>query len=59
MSVLLAFTAATLFSLGTWLLLQRRLTRIVIGIGPDRTWNQYLADHVRWWWGDPAGHWKG
>ena len=33
MSVLLAFTAATLFSLGTWLLLQRRLTRIVIGIG--------------------------
>ncbi len=33
MSVLLAFTAAALFSLGTWLLLQRRLTRIVIGIG--------------------------
>lgn len=33
MSVLLAFTAATLFGLGTWLLLQRRLTRIVIGIG--------------------------
>ena len=32
-SVLLAFTAAALFSLGTWLLLQRRLTRIVIGIG--------------------------
>ena len=33
MSVLLAGTAAALFSLGTWLLLQRRLTRIVIGIG--------------------------
>lgn len=33
MSVLLAATAAALFSLGTWLLLQRRLTRIVIGIG--------------------------
>ena len=33
MSVLLAFTAAALFSMGTWLLLQRRLTRIVIGIG--------------------------
>ena len=33
MSVLLALTAAMLFSLGTWLLLQRRLTRIVIGIG--------------------------
>lgn len=33
MSVLLAFTAATLFALGTWLLLQRRLTRIVIGLG--------------------------
>ena len=33
MSVLLALTAATLFALGTWLLLQRRLTRIVIGIG--------------------------
>lgn len=33
MSVLLAFTAAVLFALGTWLLTQRRLTRIVIGIG--------------------------
>lgn len=33
MSVLLAFTAAALFAMGTWLLLQRRLTRIVIGIG--------------------------
>lgn len=33
MSMLLAFTAAVLFTLGTWLLLQRRLTRIVIGIG--------------------------
>jgi multicomponent Na+:H+ antiporter subunit C len=33
MSVLLALTAAMLFSIGTWLLLQRRLTRIVIGIG--------------------------
>jgi multicomponent Na+:H+ antiporter subunit C len=32
-SVLLAFTAAVLFGLGTWLLLQRRLTRIIIGIG--------------------------
>lgn len=33
MSVLLALTAAILFGLGTWLLLQRRLTRIVIGLG--------------------------
>lgn len=33
MSVLLALTAAVLFGLGTWLLLQRRLTRIVIGLG--------------------------
>ena len=33
MSVLLALTAATLFAIGTWLLLQRRLTRIVIGLG--------------------------
>ena len=33
MSILLALTAATLFGLGTWLLLQRRLTRIVIGLG--------------------------
>lgn len=33
MSVLLALTAAVLFGLGTWLLLQRRLTRIIIGIG--------------------------
>jgi multicomponent Na+:H+ antiporter subunit C len=31
--VLLAFTAAVLFGLGMWLLLQRRLTRIVIGLG--------------------------
>lgn len=33
MSVLLAFAAAVLFALGTWLLLQRRLTRIVVGLG--------------------------
>lgn len=33
MSVLLALTAAVLFGLGTWLLLQRRLTRIVVGLG--------------------------
>ena len=33
MSVLLAFTAACLFAIGTWLLLQRRLTRIVVGLG--------------------------
>lgn len=33
MTVLLAFTAAVLFGLGAWLLLQRRLTRIVIGLG--------------------------
>lgn len=33
MSVLLALTAAALFAIGTWLLLQRRLTRIVIGLG--------------------------
>ena len=33
MSVLLAFTAAALFGIGTWLLLQRRLTRVIIGIG--------------------------
>jgi multicomponent Na+:H+ antiporter subunit C len=32
-SVLLAFTAAALFGIGTWLLLQRRLTRIIIGVG--------------------------
>ncbi len=33
MSIVLALTAAVLFGLGTWLLLQRRLTRIIIGIG--------------------------
>ncbi len=33
MSVLLAFAAALLFGTGTWLLLQRRLSRIIIGIG--------------------------
>lgn len=33
MSLLLAFCTATLFSLGTYLVLQRRLSRIVIGVG--------------------------
>ena len=33
MSVLLAFAAAFLFATGTWLLLQRRLSRIIVGIG--------------------------
>lgn len=33
MTVLLALVAAILFSLGTWLLMQRRLTRIIIGVG--------------------------
>ena len=33
MSVTLAFAAAMLFGTGTWLLLQRRLSRIIIGIG--------------------------
>lgn len=33
MSVLLAFAAAMLFGTGTWLLLQRRLSRIIVGIG--------------------------
>ena len=33
MTVVFALAAAVLFGLGTWLLLQRRLTRIVIGIG--------------------------
>ena len=33
MSVVLAASAATLFGLGTWLLLQRRLSRIIIGLG--------------------------
>jgi multicomponent Na+:H+ antiporter subunit C len=33
MSVLLAFAAATLFGVGTYLVLQRQLSRIVIGVG--------------------------
>jgi multicomponent Na+:H+ antiporter subunit C len=33
MSGLLAITAAALFGVGTWLLLQRRLSRIIIGVG--------------------------
>lgn len=33
MSVLLAFAAAFLFSCGTYLLMQRRLSRILIGVG--------------------------
>jgi multicomponent Na+:H+ antiporter subunit C len=32
-SGLLALTAAALFGIGTWLLLQRRLSRIIIGVG--------------------------
>lgn len=33
MSVLLAFAAAVLFGIGTYLLLQRKLSRIIIGLG--------------------------
>lgn len=33
MSVVLAFSAAVLFGLGTFLLLQRRLSRLIIGLG--------------------------
>ena len=33
MNVLLAAVVAVLFGCGTWLLMQRRLTRIIIGIG--------------------------
>lgn len=33
MSVLLAFTAACLFAIGTYLVLQRKLSRVIIGIG--------------------------
>jgi multicomponent Na+:H+ antiporter subunit C len=32
-TVLLAFAAAVLFASGTWLLLQRRLSRIIVGLG--------------------------
>lgn len=33
MTILVAATAAVLVSLGVWLLLQRRLSRIIIGVG--------------------------
>jgi multicomponent Na+:H+ antiporter subunit C len=33
MSVVLAFTAAFLFSTGTYLVLQRKLSRIIVGLG--------------------------
>lgn len=33
MTVLLAAVAAVLFACGTWLLMQRRLSRIIIGVG--------------------------
>ncbi len=33
MSLILALSTALLFSCGTWLLLQRRLSRIIIGLG--------------------------
>jgi multicomponent Na+:H+ antiporter subunit C len=32
-TVLVAFTSALLFACGTWLLMQRRLSRIIIGVG--------------------------
>jgi multicomponent Na+:H+ antiporter subunit C len=32
-TILLAFAAAVLFATGTWLLLQRRLSRIIVGLG--------------------------
>jgi multicomponent Na+:H+ antiporter subunit C len=33
MTVMLAATAASLFAIGTYLLLQRKLSRIIIGLG--------------------------
>lgn len=33
MSVLMAFTAAALFGIGTYLVLQRKLSRLIIGLG--------------------------
>lgn len=33
MTVLVAFTCAVLFACGSWLMMQRRLTRIIIGLG--------------------------
>ncbi len=33
MSVLMAFAAASLYTMGTYLLLQRKLSRIIIGLG--------------------------
>ena len=33
MSVILALAAATLFGVGTYLVLQRKLSRIIIGLG--------------------------
>lgn len=33
MSVLMAFAAAALFTMGTYLLLQRKLSRVIIGLG--------------------------
>ncbi len=33
MTILLALVAAILFGCGSWLLMQRRLTRIIVGIG--------------------------
>ena len=33
MSVLMAFTAAVLFGIGTYMMLQRKLSRLIIGLG--------------------------
>jgi multicomponent Na+:H+ antiporter subunit C len=33
MSILMALTAAVLFGIGTYLLLQRKLSRLIIGLG--------------------------
>ena len=46
MTVLLAATAAALFAIGTYLVLQRKLSRIIIGLGVADPRRQHPADHV-------------
>ena len=45
MSVLMAFTAAVLFGIGTYLVLQRKLSRLIIGLGLDRPRRQHRVRH--------------
>ena len=47
MTILFAAAAATLFAIGTYLVLQRKLSRIIIGLGLLTPRRQHPVDHLR------------